>query len=264
MTAVATPERNASPVTWHDQPSDAAFRSVNSTATGLAPEEVARRLAAQGPNELPEAKRRSLVLVLFRQFMSPLIYILFIAAAVSFAVGHRGDSVVILLVVVVNALIGTFQEGRAERSMEALRKLSTLRVRVLRGGNESLIEARDLVPGDVVLLAAGDAMAADARLIESNALEAAEAALTGESLPVTKNPEPLPLDTPLADRRNMLYSGTHIAAGRGKALVVATGVDTEVGRIARLTESAEEPKTPLELRIGQFGRYWSTTIIPFV
>jgi len=255
MTAVAPPGQTTAPVTWHDQPSDAAFRVLSSSPEGLAPDEAARRLAAHGPNALPEAKRRSLLVVLLRQFVSPLIYILFIAAAVSFAVGHRGDAFVILLVVFVNALIGTFQEGRAERSMEALRKLSAVRVRALRGGRESLIEARDLVPGDVVLLAAGDAMAADARLIEGNALEAAEAALTGESLPVTKHPEPLPADTPLADRRNMVFSGTHIAAGRGKALVVATGVDTEVGRIASLTESAEEPKTPLETRIAQFGRY---------
>lgn len=248
-------ERPTAPVTWHDQPSDEAFRALSSSPAGLALDEAARRLAAHGPNALPEAKRRSLLLVLLRQFVSPLIYILFIAAAVSFAVGHRGDALVILLVVVVNAFIGTFQEGRAERSMEALRKLSALRVRVLRGGSESLIEARDLVPGDIVLLAAGDAMAADSRLIEANALEAAEAALTGESLPVAKSPGPLPFDTPLADRRNMVFSGTHIAAGRGKALVVATGTDTEVGRIASLTESAEEPKTPLELRIAQFGRY---------
>ncbi len=252
---MAPPKPNTSPATWHDQPSEAVFHALSSTADGLPPEETARRLAAQGPNTLPETKRRSLFLVLLRQFVSPLIYILFIAAAVSFAVGHRGDAFVILLVVVVNALIGTFQEGRAERSMEALRKLSAVRVRVLRGGKESLVEARDLVPGDVVLLAAGDAMAADARLIEGTALEAAEAALTGESLPVAKHPEPLPSDTALADRRNMLFSGTHIAAGRGKALVVATGVDTEVGRIASLTESAEEPKTPLEQRIAQFGRY---------
>jgi len=242
--------------TWHELSGDAVARACGVEPTyGLADAEVAARLQKHGPNALPEAKHRSLFKVFLRQFASPLIYILFIAAAIAFAVGKRGDAGVILIVVFVNAVIGTVQEGRAERSMESLRKLSALRVRVLRGGKEELVEARDLVPGDIVLLAAGDAVAADARLLECAALEAAEAALTGESLPVQKHPEAVPADTSLADRRNMVYSGTHIAAGRGRAVVVATGLDTEVGKIAGLTESAEEPKTPLEQRIAQFGRY---------
>jgi magnesium-transporting ATPase (P-type) len=241
---------------WHALAQAEVFQRVQSDAAhGLSPEEASRRLAEHGPNALPEAKHRSLFTVFFRQFASPLIYILFVAAAIAFSMGKRGDAGVILIVVFINAIIGTVQEGRAERSMESLRKLSALRVRVLRRGKEELIEARDLVPGDLVLLAAGDAVAADARLLEAAALEAAEAALTGESLPVAKHPEPLPEDTPLADRRNMLYSGTHIAAGRGRAVVVATGLATEVGKIARLTTTAADPKTPLELRIAQFGRY---------
>lgn len=224
-------------------------------AAGLEPAEAARRLREGGANTLPGAKRRSLAMVLLRQFASPLIYILFIAAGIALAVGKQGDAIVILVVVIINALIGAFQEGRAERSMEALRKLAAMRVRVVRGGRELMIEAAELVPGDVLLLAAGDAVGADARLIETAALEAAEAALTGESLPVTKHVEALPADTSLADRTNMVYSGTHIAAGRGRAVVVATGLDTEVGKIARLTANAEEPKTPLELRLAQFGRW---------
>ncbi len=241
---------------WHALDPPEIFRRVRSDGTqGLARDEVVRRLAEHGPNTLPEAEHRPLWRVLLRQFASPLIYILFVAAVVAFAIGHRGDAVVILIVVIVNAVIGTFQEGRAERSMEALRRLSALKVRVVRGGQDEIIEAHDLVPGDLVLLSAGDAVAADARLLEAAALEAAEAALTGESLPVAKLLEPLPEDTSLADRRNMVYSGTHIAAGRGKAVVVATGLATEVGRIARLTAAAADPKTPLELRIHQFGRY---------
>jgi len=249
-------ERAATPDSWHAMKPDEVVRRVQADATnGLSVEEAARRFAQAGPNALPETKRRSLARVFLRQFASPLIYILFLAAAIAFAVGKRGDAGVILIVVFINALIGTFQEGRAERSMASLRRLSGLRARVLRGGHESPIEARQLVPGDLMLLAAGDAVAADARLLEAAALEVAEAALTGESLPVAKDPDPLPSDTLLADRRNMVYSGTHIAAGRGCAVVVATGLETEVGKIARLTESAEEPKTPLELRIAQFGRY---------
>ncbi len=229
---------------------------LGSTAVqGLAVAEAAKRLLQFGPNALPEAKGRSLWRVFLRQFQSPLIYILFLAAALAFVMGKRGDAGVILIVVFLNAFIGTFQEGRAERSMESLRRLSRLKVRALRGGKEEIIEARQLVPGDILLLAAGDAVSADARLLEAAALEAAEAALTGESLPVPKHPEPLPADTPLADRRNMVHAGTHIAAGRARAIVVATGLATEVGKIAELTEGAVEPKTPLELRLAQFGRY---------
>jgi len=193
--------------------------------------------------------------VFLRQFRSPLIYILFIAAALAAGMGHWGDASVILAVVLVNALIGSYQEGRAERSMAALRRLSALQVRVLRDGHEQAIPARDLVPGDILLLAAGDAVGADARLIEEAQLQVAEAALTGESVPVSKCVAALPDATGLADRRNMVFSGTYITAGRARAVVTATGTHTEVGGIARLTEGAQEPKTPLELRITQFGRY---------
>jgi Ca2+-transporting ATPase len=169
--------------------------------------------------------------------------------------GHWGDSAVILIVVLVNALIGAFQEGRAERSMAALRSLSTQQVRVLRDGHEKSLAARDLVPGDLLLLGAGDAVGADARLVEESQLQVAEAALTGESVPVSKSVHALPEATGLADRQNMVFSGTYVTAGRARALVVATGTHTEVGSVARLTEHAEEPKTPLEQRVAQFGRY---------
>ena len=240
---------------WHQLDVGETLAALGGAISGLAVSEAAKRLAAHGPNALPEAKRRSLSAVVLRQFASPLIYILFVAAVIAFIVGKSGDAGVILVVVMLNALIGAFQEGRAERSMAALRKLSSLHARVLRGGTEQSIEARDLVPGDVLVLAAGDAVGADARLLEVSALEAAEAALTGESLPVSKYPDPLPADTPLAERNNMVYSGTHIASGRGRAVVVATALDTEVGKIASLTGSAKESKTPLELRVAQFGRW---------
>lgn len=241
---------------WHQMPATDVCAHVDSdAANGLEPGEAGERLATHGANTLPEEQRKSLWLVFAQQFASPLIYILFVAAIIAFVMGKQGDAAVILVVVFINALIGAFQEGRAERSMESLRKLSALKVRVRRGGKEEIIEASELVPGDVMLLAAGDAVAADARLLEAAALQAAEAALTGESLPVAKNPESLPEDTVLADRRNMVYSGTHIAAGRGLAVVIATGLQTEVGKIAKLTAHAEDSKTPLELRIAQFGRY---------
>ncbi|MEY4483943.1 MAG: hypothetical protein RL693_1395 [Verrucomicrobiota bacterium] len=246
----------ASPTLWHHVSAEEACAALNTNVmSGLELDAIARRLAQYGPNTLPDAKRRSLWSVFLGQFASPLIYILFIAAVIAFSMEHRGDAVVILIVVFVNAVIGTIQEGRAARSMESLRKLSALKVRVLRGGKEDSIAAAELVPGDLIMFAAGDAVAADARLLETAALEVAEAALTGESLPVAKHQELMDEDTALADRRNMVYSGTHIAAGRGKAIVVATGTDTEVGRIAQLTTSAKDARTPLELRIQQFGNY---------
>jgi len=241
---------------WHALTAEEApGRLAVSPAQGLDAEGVARRQVLHGPNALPEARRRSVFRLVLRQFQSPLIYILFIAALLAMFMDKQGDAVVILIVVAVNALIGSFQEGRAERSMAALHRLATLRARVLRDGVEQLVEVRELVPGDILLLAAGDAVGADARLIEAAALEADESALTGESLPVTKHVRALPEDTLLADRVNMIYSGTHVTSGRARAVVVATGLATEVGKIARLTATAEEPKTPLEQRIAQFGRY---------
>ncbi|WP_395739259.1 cation-translocating P-type ATPase [Prosthecobacter sp.] len=223
--------------------------------SGLSQAEVAARRAQFGPNTLPEAPRKALWRIFGSQFASPLIYILLVAALISFAMGHASDAVVILAVLLVNAVIGTVQEGRAEHSMAELRSMSALTVRTVREGREAVIEASDLVPGDILLLAAGDAVGADARLVEATALEATEAALTGESLPVLKHTEVLPEETTLGDRKNMIFSGTHFTAGRGRAVVIATGLQTEVGKIAGLTATAQEPKTPLELRLQQFGQW---------
>jgi Ca2+-transporting ATPase len=240
---------------WHALDADEALRRCGTDpACGLDAAIVARRLAEHGANTLPEPPPRPAWRTFVRQFKSPLIYILFVAAVLAVALGHHGDAGVILVVVLINALIGSFQEGRAERSMAALRRLSSLHVRVLRDGHEQVVEAGDLVPGDLMLLAAGDAVAADARLVGEAQLQVAEAALTGESVPVAKSVAAVPEATGLADRHDMVYSGTHVTGGRARAVVVATGIHTEVGRIAGMTERAEEPKTPLEQRLEQFGR----------
>ena len=241
---------------WHALPVEQVLAQLAcDPALGLSAAEITRRRAQHGANALHKPPRRLALAMVARQFKSPLIYILFVAAVLAMVLSHYGDAVVILLVVGVNALVGAFQEGRAERSMASLRQLSALHVRVLRGGQEASVEARDLVTGDVLLLAAGDAIGADARLIEQAQLQVAEAALTGESVPVSKATTALPEEAGLADRRNMVFSGTYATAGRARAVVVATGSQTEVGRIAGLTESAAEPKTPLEQRIEQFGRW---------
>ena len=245
-----------SPLIWHAaEPGKIVTTLETDAQAGLSGSEASERLKQHGPNELPEDRHKPLWRVFASQFASPLIYILFVAAVISFAMGHASDAVVILIVVLINALIGAVQEGRAEHSMTTLRKLSALKVRVNRDSKESIIEARDLVPGDILLLAAGDQVGADARLLEAAALEATEAELTGESLPVVKHTEAVPEDAGLGDRRNMIYSGTHLTAGRGRAVVVATGLQTEVGKIASMTTSAEQPKTPLELRLKQFGNW---------
>jgi Ca2+-transporting ATPase len=253
-----TPERPVPPAAerdWHALERDAVLAAVGADGRAeLSPDEVARRRARFGPNALPEPAGRSRLSVFLHQFASPLIFLLLFAAALALALRLTSDAAVIAVVVVVNALIGAFQEGRAERSLKALHRVGSRRARVLREGRETLIEARDVVPGDLLLLAAGDAVAADARLLERAALRVSEAALTGESLPVEKDLPPLAPDTPLADRRNMVYAGTYVTAGRGRAVVVATGRATELGRIAELAEAAVSPKTPLERRIEQFGR----------
>ncbi len=222
---------------------------------GISDAEASRRAQRFGPNALPERRRRSLFAVFLHQFKSPLIYLLLIAAAVAAVVGHRTDPLVIVAVVLINAIIGTLQEGRAERSLAALRRLAGNRAQVVRDGTARVVEAREVVPGDILLLAAGDAVAADARLLEAAALQVAEAALTGESVPVTKDVEAVPAETVLAERRNMVHAGTYVTAGRGRAVVMATGLTTEIGHIAALAESASQPATPLERRIAQFGRW---------
>jgi Ca2+-transporting ATPase len=241
---------------WHVLAADEALaRLGGDAARGLDAATVQQRRAEHGPNALPEPAPQPEWRRLARQFQSPLVAILVVAALLAVALGHLGDAAVILVVVVVNAVIGLVQEGRAERSMAALRRLAALQVRVRRDGRDQLLPARELVPGDLLLLAAGDEVAADARLLEAVQLHVAEAALTGESVPVSKRVDALPPATSLADRRCMVYAGTHVTTGRAMAVVTATGARTEVGGIAGLTQSAVEPRTPLEQRIHRFGQW---------
>jgi Ca2+-transporting ATPase len=239
---------------WHSLPGAEAVEALaTSASTGLSAEEVARRRERFGSNALPEAKRSSLVAVFARQLASPLIYLLLAAAALALVLGETSDAVVISVVVLLNAVIGAYQEGRAEAALAALRSLASAKARVVRDGAEAVIDARDLVPGDILILAAGDAVEADARLVDGAALQIAEAALTGESLPVGKDLVPVAPDTPLADRTSMVFAGTHVTAGRARAVVVSIGTATEIGRIASLAESEQAPKTPLARRVDALG-----------
>ena len=245
---------SAAPV-WHALHSVDVVAALDSDAReGLSEDEAARRLVRFGANAIREPRRRSWQAVFLGQLRSPLIYLLGGAAALSLAMGRRHDAIVIFVVVLFNAVIGAYQEGRAERSLQAVRRIATLRVRAVRGGRQTQLAARDVVPGDVLLVEAGDAIVADARIVDGAALQIAEAALTGESVPVGKDVVPLARDTPLADRANMIFAGTHVTAGRARVVVVETGQATEIGHIAALAEAAPEPETPLERRVAQLGR----------
>lgn len=220
---------------------------------GLTSQEVTNRLSKFGKNKLREYKKKSIFEIIADQFKSLIILLLVVAAASSFLFGEYLDGWAILVVVLISAMIGFITELRAVRSMEALYKLGHVQTRVLRNGKVSLADAETLVPGDIVLLEGGDVVTADLRILESSRLQADESVLTGESLPVSKEIEPLPSETVLAERNNMLYKGTAITRGSGKAVVVSTGMETELGAISELVQGADDEKTPLEERLNKLG-----------
>ncbi len=243
------------PVSWHTMPPDAVVRELASDLDrGLSEQEAARRLAVHGPNELPEAPPASPLSLFLAQFSSLIVWVLIGAAVVSGLLQEWIDAGAILAIVLLNAILGFVQEFKAERSLAALKKLSVATARVVRDGITRSIPARELVPGDVILIEAGDYVPADARLSYAAALRTQEAALTGESTPVTKAPAVLAGDDlPVAERRNMVFMSTVVVAGKGRALVVATGLNTELGRIATMLQTAEPEATPLQRRLEQLG-----------
>ncbi len=224
-----------------------------SPESGLTSAEVKRRRKEYGPNRLRQPKRKSAWLILVDQFRSLIVLLLVAAAAVSFAFGEWADGGAILAVVLVNAAIGFYTELRAIRSMEALRQMGSVSAKARRGGQVREVDAEELVPGDIAVVEGGDVVTADLRLIEASKLQADESALTGESVPAGKQLEPLADDVPVAERSNMLFKGTAVTRGAGEGVVVATGMDTELGHISSLVEEAEEESTPLEERIDQLG-----------
>jgi Ca2+-transporting ATPase len=244
----------SSPV-WHTLPVDATMSHLQSAPQGLAEVEVERRLARYGPNELQAAGGVSPWAILFQQFKNVLIIILLIATGLSAFLGQGVESIAIAVIVLFAVVLGFIQEYRAERAIEALRQMAAPTVTVIRDGKEIEIPARELVPGDLILLHAGDKVAADARLVESINLQVDEAALTGESVPVSKKTEALRgEDLALGDRDNMVFGGTIATYGRGRAVVVATGMGTQFGRIAQMLQSVETGKTPLQQNLDKVGR----------
>ncbi len=244
-----------SPALWHALPTETVLRRLRSTPAGLAPTERARRQVEHGPNELQAAAHISPWVILIAQFRNVLVLILLVATALSAFLGHGVEAVVIAIIVLFAVLLGFVQEYRAERAIEALRELAAPTATVLCDGEEIEIPARDLVPGDVIVLRAGDRVPADARVIEAVNLQIEEAVLTGESLPVDKHTMPLAEEQlPVGDRKNMVYSGTIVTYGRGKAIVVATGMQTEFGRITGMLQTVETGRTPLQENLDRVGK----------
>ena len=249
-------------VTWQNQSAETVLTQLRSVPTGLTAHEAATRLAADGPNELQEGERISRWKIFLSQFKSLLIWVLIIAGIISGVMGQAVDAIAILTIVVLNAVVGFYQESKAEKSIAALKQMTAPLAKVRREGQVTMVPAKDIVLGDILALEAGDLVAADARLLETTSLKCIESALTGEAEAVTKQSALLKhANVPLGDRANMVFMGTSIAAGTGQAVVVATAMKTELGRIAGLIAGAEaEEKTPLQQKLNSFARVlvWAT------
>ncbi|MFO7907871.1 MAG: HAD-IC family P-type ATPase, partial [Pirellulaceae bacterium] len=244
-------QQNEAP--WHSLSLEETYDRTSSGEKGLGLDEISRRLEQHGPNAIRAESGASVVGVLARQIHNPLIYLLLAAAGISLLGGHVIDAIVIGVVVALNTLIGAAQEWKADKALDALRQMAAPRARVLRGGKETEVDAGRIVPGDVLVLETGDRVAADARVVESTELHTDESALTGESEPVHKAPAVLSESAPLADRPNMVWTSTAVTAGRGRAVVVATGMDTVLGRIAGDVRETEREQTPLQRRLARLG-----------
>ena len=256
--------------------SEDVIKSVDSSEDGLSSSESAKRLEQNGKNKLVEAKKESLLHRFFKQLCEPMTIILLVAAVISAGVeiyegihsGHMGfpsDVVIILAVVLINAILGVFQESKAEKAIEALQEMSKAQSKVIRDGRLISIPSEDLVVGDIIVLEAGDSVPADARIIECASMKIEEAALTGESVPVDKKVDALVAgangDVALGDRKNMVFMGSTVVYGRGKAVVTATGMDTEMGKIADALAQAEEGKTPLQIKLAGLSKILTYLVI---
>lgn len=247
---------------WHLKETSQVIEELGTSLNGLSQTEAQERLRKYGPNELLERKKKSPFIMFLDQFKDFLIIILIIAAVIASAVGELIDTLAIIAIVIINAIIGFIQEYKAEKAMAALKKMAAPKATVLRDGVPSNILASEIVPGDIVLLEAGQIVPADMRLFEVVNMKVDEAALTGESVPVEKHIAPLHDEhLPLGDRKNMVYQGTIVTYGRGAGVVVATGMDTEMGKIATMLQEEKDPKTPLQQRLAAFGKKLALAIL---
>lgn len=255
---------------YYLESSSEVFGEVKSTENGLTSEQARRRSAETGKNKLAEGKKTPLILRFLSQFADPMIIILIAAAVISAITSvlqkeFPSDVIIIMFVVIVNAILGVYQESKAEKAIEALQKMAAATTKVLRDGKVCEIPSEDLIVGDVVLLEAGDAVPADGRIFESASLKIEESALTGESVPVNKFIKAIGLegqkDVPLGDRKNMMYMGSTVVYGRGKAVITSIGMDTEMGKIAGALSSAKDEQTPLQKKLGQLSKILSFIVL---
>lgn len=247
---------------WHTMSVEDVFTFLKTSYKGITQEEAQVRLNAYGFNELKEKKKMTPLMMLLHQFTDFMILVLTAAALLSGLLGELSDTIAIIVIVVLNAIIGFVQEYRAEKAMEALKKMAAPLATVIREGTPVNIPAREIVPGDIVLLEAGKIIPADLRLIEAAQLKIEEAALTGESVPIEKQIQPINEENlPLGDRKNMAYNGTIVTYGRGSGITVATGMNTELGKIATMLQQEEEVKTPLQKRLAVFGKKLSIAVL---
>lgn len=251
------------------QPIGEVFADVKSCENGLTAEESEARLQSQGKNKLAEGKKEPMILRFLKQFIEPMTLILIVAAIISAVMSGLNkefptDVIIIMAVVVINALLGVLQESKAEKAIDALQKIAAATSKVIRNGRIVVVKSEDLVVGDVIVLEAGDAVPADARIIECASMKAEEAALTGESVPVIKTVEAIDsngADVPLGDRKNMVFMGSTVVYGRGKAVIVGTGMNTEMGKIANALQTAKEGKTPLQQKLSQLSKVLTYMVI---
>jgi len=250
---------------FHDLTEDELLSKLNSSGEyGLSQQEAQRRLQIYGPNELAEEEKVPWWKVFIRQFKGPMVYVLAAAALISLVMGEKLDAGAILIVILINATIGFFTEYRAEKALQALKSMVVRQVKVLRDGEVRLVASEELVPGDIVLLEAGDVVPADGRLLEAYLMAVDESPLTGESVPVDKFVKTLPKDTLLPDRTNCLYAGTAVVRGSGKALICATGLNTELGRISKMLQTVEKQEVPLEARLAKFTHFLIKLVLAIV
>jgi P-type Ca2+ transporter type 2C len=240
---------------WHNLTAEEAMQKLGSAPTGLSSSEARRRLNEYGPNELKAKEKTPLIIEFFKQFMSPLIYVLLVAVIISAVMQHYIDAAVIMVVLFVNAIIGLVQENRAESAMEALKEMAAPRAKVRRNNQIEILPTKDVVPGDILVFEMGDKVPADVRLIDSSNLKINESSLTGESVSVDKHIAVAAEEAAIADRKNMLYMSTIVTSGRATGIVVKTGMATEIGKIATGIQEAKTEDTPLQKNIAGLGRF---------
>jgi len=246
---------------WHSKKIDQVLNELKVSKDGLSSEEAKNRLDEFGYNELKEKKGVTPLQIFLRQFKDLFVIMLLIATAISFLIGETIDAAVIAIIVILNSVLGFIMEYRSEKAMEAMKKLTAPKARVMRDGSEQIIAAKEIVPGDIVLLEAGDRVPADARLVEVVDLKADEAVLTGESTDITKDLNVVGENTPVADRKNSVFMATHMTYGRGKAVVTSTGMKTEFGKIAEMVQTMEEEQSPLKQKLEVFAKKLGIIIV---